>query len=485
MDFLQVVWSIFLIVAFFGGSIFVHEFGHYLAARKRGLKVERFSIGFGPKLWSTKRDGVEWCVCVFPLGGYVALPQLADLEGIEGKYEGEKLPPISYTDTLIVAVMGVVFNMLFAFALGCILWGVGRPVPADQNTTTIGTVLTLLDFEKGPSLPGPGVAAGLKPMDNLLEIDGVPVKNWRDVKQMIVTGVERDSAHLPQCTLKVERAGKVLELKATPVLYGDEHLRSLGILPFERLLVEKVDKNSPAESVGIQAGDEIIAFGEKPLYDFYDFQTALEANKDAPTSLIYRRAGKEISLPITPKIVKISRKGETTPSIGVEFKMETVIIHQNPFEQITDAAVLTWRTLTTLVNPSSDIKLTHLSGPPGIAWMIYRLSDDLRRLLYFIIIINVNLAILNLLPLPVLDGGQIVVATINKLRGKNLPVQTVIVLQNIFAVVLLVLMVYVMCFADLPRVHRQWKEQQAYKAQLRDAIEPVFETPHTLSEGSL
>jgi regulator of sigma E protease len=116
-----------------------------------------------------------------------------------------------------------------------------------------------------------------------------------------------------------------------------------------------------------------------------------------------------------------------------------------------------------------------MSGPPGIAWMIHRLSGDIRQLLFFIVLINVNLAILNLLPLPVLDGGQIVIATVNKLRGKSLPVKWIAGLQNAFAVLLLLLMAYIICFADVPRVGREWKEENAFKKAQSDQIEPVFQ----------
>src|SRR3954465_984905 len=98
------LWSIFLIVLFFGGSIFVHELGHFLAARRRGVKVTRFSIGFGPAIWShTGKDGVEYRVSWIPLGGYVALPQLADMPALEGESEpAENLPPVSYSSRMIV-----------------------------------------------------------------------------------------------------------------------------------------------------------------------------------------------------------------------------------------------------------------------------------------------------------------------------------------------------------------------------------------------
>ena len=128
------VWSIAMIVLFFGGSIFVHELGHFLAARRRGVKVERFSIGFGPKIASWERDGVEYRLSWLPLGGYVALPQLADMATIEGgepervpfvgteissgsEEFGHGLPLISYSTRMIVFAAGAFFNLLFAFAL--------------------------------------------------------------------------------------------------------------------------------------------------------------------------------------------------------------------------------------------------------------------------------------------------------------------------------------------------------------------------------
>src|ERR1700691_3144868 len=126
-------WAILVMVFLLEGSIFVHEMGHFLTARWRELKVDRFSIGFGPKLWSwTGRDGVEYCISAIPLGGYVRLPQLSDVRGIEGESSEEKtsLPPVKYRDKMIVVVAGVVCNAILALALACLLWWVGVPAPA-------------------------------------------------------------------------------------------------------------------------------------------------------------------------------------------------------------------------------------------------------------------------------------------------------------------------------------------------------------------
>ena len=137
------VWGIFLVVVFFGGSIFVHELGHFLAARRRGTHVERFSIGFGPPIvkWRGK-DGVEYRISWFPLGGYVLLPQLADLGPIEGESTADisKLPPVNYATKMIVFVAGATFNILFAFVLACIVWVIGQPTFSELNTTQIGAL---------------------------------------------------------------------------------------------------------------------------------------------------------------------------------------------------------------------------------------------------------------------------------------------------------------------------------------------------------
>lgn len=474
-EFLHIIWAVFLIVVFFGGSIFVHELGHYLAARRRGLKVDRFSIGFGPKLWSWKRDGVEWCVSLFPLGGYVALPQLADLEGLEGEYKDKKkLPKISYADTVIVAVMGVVFNIIFAFVLASVLWVAGRPMTDSQQTTTIGTVLERMADDKGVERISGGYAAGLQAGDKIVTIDGVPVRNWRDVKQLVVTSLGRDAQNEPQVTLVVEREGQRLSITATPELAGPEKLRSLGILPAEELFVGQVFKNSPAEHTGVKTGDQIVAVDGTRVHNYYDYARLMEKAGERAVALSLVRAGQEKVFKLTPQKVQITRSGKQAQLLGFDIKPKMVIVHQDPVSQIADAAALTWRTLTTLVHPDSDIKLTHLSGPPGIAWAIYRLSEDIRTLLSFIVIINVNLAILNLLPLPVLDGGHIVLATINRFRKKPVSAEYISAVQTIFTVMLLGLMLYVMFFADAPRVGRDWKEQQNWKKEQQEALTPDF-----------
>src|SRR3954447_22407067 len=143
MHVLKVIFIVLEVVILFNLLIAVHELGHFLAARWRGLKVERFAIWFGKPIWKTKINGVEYALGSIPAGGYVSLPQMAPMEVIEGKSSegsGEPLPPISALDKIIVAVAGPVFSMLLALAFAVVVWIVGRPVSESETTTTIGYV---------------------------------------------------------------------------------------------------------------------------------------------------------------------------------------------------------------------------------------------------------------------------------------------------------------------------------------------------------
>jgi len=160
------LWSIALVVLFFGGSIFVHELGHFLAARRRGVLVERFSIGFGPPLWSRRgRDGVEYRIAWFPLGGYVLLPELADLGAAEGPIRSDLSgrPPVTYGTRMFVFAAGAACNLLFAFVLAVLLWALGQPMSSDVLSTRIGHVAPTLKLPDGREVPSPAREAGLEP----------------------------------------------------------------------------------------------------------------------------------------------------------------------------------------------------------------------------------------------------------------------------------------------------------------------------------
>ena len=266
MDFISSLfsnlWSLSLIVLFFGGSIFVHELGHFLAARRRGVKVTRFSIGFGPAIWKhTARDGVEYRLSWIPLGGYVALPQLADMAAIEGEsdVEAEKLPPITYTTKLVVFAAGAFFNIIFAFALATILWFAGRPAPEYLATTRIGYVIPTLKLADGSETPSPAAAAGLKANDLIRQVDGRPVQDWNQFKSALVlgTGTQQDGQRVVR--LGIERDGQLIEITASPQRSGDERFRTSGVSPGFATIIDQVAPGAPSAAIGFQPNDEITA----------------------------------------------------------------------------------------------------------------------------------------------------------------------------------------------------------------------------------
>src|SRR5712671_1534538 len=170
MSILKFIFIFLEVLMLFNLLIFVHELGHFLAARWRGLKINRFAIWFGKPIWKTKINGVEYALGSIPAGGYVSLPQMATMETIEGKGEStdKPLPPISALDKIIVAFAGPLFSFLLALAFAVVVMFVGRPVSRSETTTTIGYVF------KG----GPADQAGLRPSNEVLAVGGRPVTKF-------------------------------------------------------------------------------------------------------------------------------------------------------------------------------------------------------------------------------------------------------------------------------------------------------------------
>ena len=471
MDIFQILtssaWSILMIAVFFGGSIFVHELGHFWVAKKRGVKVDRFSIGFGPAIFKwTGKDGVEYRLSWLPLGGYVALPQLADMRGLEGEPTGdvESLPSPSYTTRMLVFGAGAFMNVLFAFALATILWKVGLPTSADMQRAKIGHVLPEIELPDKTKVPSPAAKAGLRTGDTILAIDGNAVGTWDEMRQMLFTGAGRTEDGRPRAVLTVRRGEETLTLIAEPVLAGDERMRMLGVSPFERLKVGEVRAGSLAERAGLQVGDVMIALDDVPLGGGRDYVAGLRADPAKPGRLVVERAGETVTLVVPPRA-----DVQEPADLGVAFESDLILIHPTPWKQITDNVRMTFRTLWSLLHRGSDVGISKLSGPIGIARVFHMTAQiDIRYVLWFTIIVNVNLAIFNLLPLPVLDGGHMLFATIGKLRGKALPHGFIHTAQTVFVAALLTMMLYV-SFFDV----RRWSRDARAEEPAEEAPDPA------------
>ena len=476
------VWSIALIVLFFGGSIFVHELGHFLAARRRGLKIERFSIGFGPKIVAWKRDGIEYRISWIPFGGYVALPQLADMRGIEGDASDAPLPlePIGYTSKMIVSVMGAVFNLLFAIALSVVIWQFGLPTTALQTTTRIGYVFDTLALPDGSEVISPARFAGLQEGDRITAIDGKSVDDWSSLLQTLVSGTGRDAYGQPKTVLTIERDQKTLAVEVYPRVSGQDSVRRIGITPAEPLIIGGTLKDSPAAAAGLKPGDIIQAINGQPVYSRYRLKSELEAGRDLAIPFTITRGDETLVIPIHPAEIQIGKDGAKAVSIGAQFDIPVTYAHPTPWKQISDNFVIMYRILSGLINPRSDLGIGQMSGPPGIARILYETAQvDVRLVIWITIIININLAFFNLLPIPVLDGGHMLFATIGKLRGRSLPPGFVAAAQSTFMILLFSLLIYV-SFKDVGRWFRDNREEEEYRT---NTVEPVFETTPSPAPG--
>ena len=452
--------SIALVVFFFGGSIFVHELGHFWAARRRGVHVERFSIGFGPKIFSWRgQDGVEYRLSWFPLGGYVALPQLADMGVIEGESttDTKALPPISYSTKIIVFAAGAAMNLVFALVLASVIWLIGEPLSSDMATTRIGYVSPTIELSDGTKLPSPASQAGLQIGDVVRAIDGVKVADWSSLMQTLITSSGRDEYDQPMTVFTIERGGRELEIVLFPRLAGDEKYRRVGISPGYELIVHGVAAGSMAEQAGFKAGDEIRSLDGQPVFNVAVYQEHLDQHTSQAILARVQRAGQEMELRIPPR-------PDAKTGTGLTLTTGFSLTHPSPLAQLWEQTVMTFRTLWSLINPHSDIGLSKVAGAVGIVRIFYSAAEaGIRAVLIFTILVNVNLAIFNLLPIPVLDGGHMLFATIARLRGRALPVNFVMATQSVFIVLLFSMVIYVSVF-DVQRWARDVKADRAEAA---------------------
>ena len=469
-------WAVFLIILFFGGSIFVHELGHFLVARRRGVHVERFSIGFGPKIcaWHGK-DGVEYRLSWLPLGGYVLLPQLADLGGIEGEsaVDVAVLPPVKYLDKMLVFVAGAACNVLFAFLLATVIWVIGFPAQENITTTRIGYVAPTVKLPDGRKVPSPALSAGLKVNDIIRSVDGRSVSAWPDVVEGLVlgTGVEPDGQRVARLT--IERAGSTREIVVHPLRLGDEQMRKIGIAAAYAVIVEKITPDSPAGTLGLRAGDRFQSIDGTPVTDVEIVSEYVAEHPGKGFALVVGRNGTDVRLTAPDRDPKAPHA-----FFGVVFVTNYQLLYQDPWSLCSQIVDSTFRTLWSLISPNGDVKVSDLNSPIGIGIAFWRAAHSdypIRFLIWFTVLLNLNLAIFNLLPIPLLDGGQMVIATIGRLRSRALPANLIAATLGVSMVLLLSLVLYV-GYNEVLRIRR---DNRADRAETEQSSAPASQKTGT------
>ncbi len=440
----QVILLIAVVLTLFNIIIFVHELGHFLAAKWRGLQIDRFQIWFGKPIWKKEFRGVQYGLGWIPAGGFVALPQMAPMESIEGGEKPEKpLPPITPLDKIIVAIAGPLFSLLLALASATIVWKVGKPkdfIP----TQVIGEVQ-----------PGsPAEKAGLLAGDKILSINGKQINGFAGTLDSIFETVVLSSGQQIEFLVQREGAPEPLRIVSTFEIepakwYQRRGLRQVGISPLsEQLVVGAVIPNSPAAKAGILEEDQILSLNGREIIDSTEAVDFIKSMGTEPISAVILRAGETLTFTLAAK--KPLSPADANPILGVSLYsapfQDKRIVHPGPIIQVSDSLRMMWSTLAGLLTPSSNIGVDHLSGPVGIAKMQYQLlqmEDGWRRILAFMVLFNVNLAVLNMMPFPVLDGGHITLAILEKIFGRPVQAKPLEVIQTVFALLLISLMLFV------------------------------------------
>ena len=420
----------------------MHELGHFLAARWRGLYIEKFGVWFGKPLWKKTINGVQYSLGSLPFGGFVALPQLAPMDIIEGKadIERQQLPPVCALDKIIVAIAGPLFSLLLALAFACIVWVVGYPVGESDMTTTIGYVMS----------DSPAAKAGLQPGDKILEVDGNPVKRFLGMNDSVTWSVVRSEGE--KIPVKFQRDGEVRTVWVEPYKaktngWRRKSVRQLRILPAESTVIDKVEPKTPAAAAGLQSGDVVTGLNGAKIYSRAAVADYIEKHPKESLVLDVQRGGKPITATVTPTL--LPTEGEMKWRIGIGWEEKVSIAHPNPIEQVQKSITSTLETLGAVASPKSDVKFQHMSGPIGIGHIYYLLFGDERGwqlALWFSVVLNVNLAILNMLPIPVLDGGHIVLALIESVRRKPVNMRVLEIIQTGCAALIIGYIAYVSFF---------------------------------------
>jgi|SRR5690554_1848664 len=432
-----------------GILVFVHEFGHFAAAKLCGMRADVFAIGFGKRLFGYNKltgftfgelpkdfDGqgnTDYRLCLLPLGGYVKIAGMVD-ESMDVEFADKEPQPYEFRAKpawmkVIVITAGVIMNLLLAWA---IFWGrnyfTEKPV---TKTTTIGYVI--------PNSPADSI--GFMKGDKILSINGTTVNNWEELSQeLFISTLGED------LVLKVERNNEI-ETISFPRSRIPEESAERFILPegLGRPTIAEVIENSPAGKAGIKAGDVFLFVNGTEVFAGTQVTEIIQSNKEQPVSIIIKRDSDTLTSEVIPGEDGIIGVHITNPFTGeVEYKsfgfFESVYMGWTDIVKITK---LTFRMLGKVITGNLEFGKA-FGGPVKIAQFAARSADTgILSFLYFLAMLSLSLAIINILPFPVLDGGHLIIIIIEGIMKREIPVKVKVAIQNTGFVLLLLLMAFI------------------------------------------
>ncbi|MDR0562852.1 MAG: site-2 protease family protein [Spirochaetaceae bacterium] len=430
-----------------GIVVFVHELGHFLAARAVGIDVEAFSLGWGNPILKKKIGHVEYRIGMFPVGGYCKMRGESEFQEA---YENRKnaVPPVPGTymgaspwRRIITCVAGPLFNLIFAVLAFSVIWGMGFKVSTLENKIVLSSTIT-------PGERYPADEADLQTGDRIIEIGGKPINYYHDIREQIAVNPEKT------LSLKVERDGAVRDLTIKPHMDKSTGEGKIGVYFWNDPVVDAVTPGSPADIGGLKPGDRLLRVNGEPVPYTVALLPIIERQPPV-LSVEYERNG---------------RAGQTdlimaypAGDIGISYRtVEYQTPRLSPAGAIAKGSAEAWKTLAISVRSFAllfkGIDLTQaVSGPVRITYMVgdvategfgQSFADGLRSMANFLSLISIALCIMNLLPIPIVDGGMILLWLVEGITRKPLHPRIITGFQAVGAVLIFGLMAFAL-FGDI------------------------------------
>ena len=426
-----------------GVLIIVHEYGHYLVARCAGVKVLRFSVGFGRVLWSKRigRDGTEWAIGLFPLGGYVKM-----LDEREGPVAPEELARSfnrqSVWRRMAIVVAGPLANLLLAVVVywGLFLSGTEEPRPI------LGT----------PVLSSPAAVAGFENGERVLKVGGEPVQTWQEMRWVVLRrAVDQPAIDFEVINARSEIAVRRLDLSlAGSDGWQGDALEKLGIRFFRPRIpavIGEVSAGSPAAAAGLNPGDEILQIDGEPVTTWSEVVRRVRAAPGKTLDFELRRDDERLLLVITPAVVEdqgvsIGRIGAAVTDPGLPNSELMITVRYGPLVALGKAVDETWdKSVFSVVMIAKmitgEMSWRNISGPVTIADYAGQSAKlGIGYYLKFLALVSISLAVLNLLPIPILDGGHLLYYVLEIIKRGPLSERSMEIGQQIGLALMLMLM---------------------------------------------
>jgi regulator of sigma E protease len=428
--------SVFWLLVTLGVLVTFHEFGHYWVARRCGVKVLRFSVGFGRAIWKrVGRDGTEYQIAAIPLGGYVKMLDAREGE-VDPALRDQEFTGKSVWKRIAIVAAGPGFNLIFTIVAFWAMFMLGKPDVAPVVTAAPHSM---------------AAAAGVQPGDRILAVDGDPVTTWSD-SMAAVANATLGRQPLPLTVRDKDGRQRQLVLPLDQLPAGQDvgqYLDTLGLkLAPPPAVAATVMAGQPAALAGMQAGDRIVSVNGKAVTDFSAFGDLVQqqAARSPTLALVVDRNGQRLKLEVTTRFESLQgQPARWVMGVGSPVT-ELATLHYGPLQALGASLETTWRNTTQTFSMlgkmlTGEASTKNLSGVIGIAEVANASAGmGLPWFLQFLALVSLSLAILNLLPIPVLDGGHLLYYLVELVKGSPVSEQVMIVGQYIGLALLFTLM---------------------------------------------